>query len=187
MSDKFYFRLLGTFVAVLVFSLGGLVAYLRMPPPLEPEMRFLRLPNLSSPTFKYVYTISPGGDSDPVWREVGVSPETGNKVLRLLRGSKNTTVVLEQYYLKHPEAKKGIRQFSTDEFVGTLDVYENGSEVPTLSFEFLISTEFFFTPQSGEMDMFVVSPQRRAELYELVDEIKMGRKVIEEPPEHKSP
>ena len=112
-------------------------------------------------------------DSDDGWREKEISAQTGQKILDLLRGSKNLSVVMAEYYRIHPEKRNDYRHFYPDS-IGMLDVYEGGSDAPTLNIDFQRSRQFIVTIRDIDVDFFVIRPERQAEFDELTAVIQWG-------------
>jgi hypothetical protein len=155
-SKKLYFRLLALFTAVLALSQAGWAVYVLTPRRPEPRPKFLRMPEVSSPTFKYEYREPMADDVDVVHREVAVPVATGKRILHLLRHAKTYNATREEYLATRPEERGRYRHFYPDIFA-RLQVYENGSQQPTLSITFL---------QAG---MFETSRPRNYETYFIPD------------------
>jgi hypothetical protein len=175
MSNKLYFRLLTLFVAMLGVAQVGWVLYFLTPARQEtkPSPKYLVIRGFSSPTFKYRYRELSEDGLDAAWREVEVPEETGGKILNLLRGSKSTALVLDEYYRQNPGRPLRYRLFYPNS-IGVLDVYENGSDKPALNIDFQASTEFIVTRRGGDSDLFVLSSEKRREIEDLTAAIQWG-------------
>jgi hypothetical protein len=163
------------FVAMLAIAQAGWGIYFLTSSPHKPRPRpqYLAIRGFYSPTFKYRFPeLSEDGQS-AVWRVVKVPEETGRKFLNLLRGSKSTALVEEEYYRDHPGQQRRYKHFYPNS-IGVLHVYENGSDQPALNIDFQASMEFIVTRPSGESDLFVIPPEKRVELDDVTAAIQWG-------------
>src|SRR5262245_11528611 len=111
LSDKLYFRLLAFFTALFALSQAGLAFYLFAPRKREPPAKFYRMPEVSSPTFKYKYREEVEGTLEVAERKVEVPEATGRGLLQLLRHAKTNNATLDEYLAKHPEERGRYRHF----------------------------------------------------------------------------
>jgi hypothetical protein len=178
LADKLYLRLLGLFATIIVLSQMGMIGYWLSPRQPEPKRSAapFKFRHVSSPTFKYSFRV-PDGD-DAKWVEVEVPEKTGRKMLALLRGSRNWSTESAEYFRQHPETKRPWGRHFYPEFMGRLEVYEDGSEMPTLCITFLQSSIFDASMLSGKSETFLVLPQNRAEFGAAVAEAITGPNVI---------
>ena len=181
MSSKVYFRWLALFVAMLGIAQIGWIVYFSIPKRSQrrTEIRRLAFPPLSSPTFKYRYRVEGERASDSRWREVEIPEKTGRKLLTLLRGSKSLSVATQEFLRKHPGSM--VTPAIPPDSVGRLSAYEDGSENPSLSIEFLGYYEVMVSGPGRKADTFVISTERRREIMDVTAEIQWGPIPKEEP------
>jgi len=182
-SSKAYFRWLAFFVALLGVAQIGWVTYFLTPrkPGRPDEMKYLAFRRFSSPTFKYQFQVESG--DRPKWKEVEISAATGQKFLDLLRGSKNSAVVMREYLSQHPEMAKGLITPFWPDSAAQLNVYEDGADNPSLSIDFQRSRQVIVSGPDRQSQTFLIRPERQQELGDLTADIQFGPFPKDEPPE----
>ena len=175
LSSKVYFRWLGIFVAMLGVAQMGWFVYFSIPrarPDRQTEMRSLTIPKLSSPTFRYRYRLEGEPASGSGWREVEIQEATGRKLLELLRGSKNLSLVMREAAREHPGSLVHFDSFPDS--VGRLSAYEDGSDNPSLFVEFLGYYQVMVWRPGGKANTFFPSLEQAKEIKDAVDDIQWG-------------
>ena len=174
-SNKLYLRLLVFFVALLGVAQFGWVVYFLTPKPKEERPKLLVLPRLAAPVFQYTYWGLPEDEGKPGWREVEVPAETARKILRLIRGAKTLEVAIQEFVREHPEAKERLRRFCPNDLgLGTLAVYDDDAENPTLKVQFLNAALVRVTDRERRSETYVIRTANRQEVTDLLTEIKWG-------------
>lgn len=103
---------------------------------------------------------------------------TGESILRLLRGSENSSIAIREFARQHPGA---LVTPSLPHSVGQIIVFEGGSDNPSLTIDILLSQQVFVSIPNRQLATFDIRRERWKELADLTAEIQWGPIPKDEP------
>jgi hypothetical protein len=174
MKDKMCFRWLMFYVGVLALAQISCLAYFLTPgtPHRQTSVRRLAFRPLSSPTFKFSYPVQGEHASDTVWRDVEISEDDGRRLMTLLRGSPSWSAVVQEFLREHPGSMVPSQRFPDS--VGRLSAYEDHSDKPSLSIEFLGYDQVLVWRPDSKENTFFPSPEQTRRIKDAIDDIQWG-------------
>jgi len=156
--NKWYWCIFASMSLVLLLSVSGLLAVWLWPA--SPPPKYFVVPKLTDPKFTFSRHLLVNATTD-TWdwsEEEEVPPETGRKILSLLRGSSTWAAVWERYHRDHPEDRVMCRLFDHS-LHHSLAAYEGDSTRPSLRVSFESGNRVWVND-----DLYVVRPSRLSEL-----------------------